>query len=364
MIEKKELVLTGPVGPKACFGGKEYLYFGGTNYLGYANRSELQQGAVKAVRQYGTSFSASRETSGTNILHLELERKLAEFKASEDVCTYASGYLGNQILLSVLAQPTDVVVCDKWAHPSILEAIPHSVREVRFYAHHDIEELRKVLTGLDRAIIAVNGVETGTGEIAPLEEILEILPDGEFRVLVDDCHATGVLGENGRGTPEHYGITSHKIYQTETMSKALGSFGGFIAGTKELCDRIRKMATTYIGSTPLPPAVLGASLAAVNLAMREPHLRQTLRENAKYAVTKLVDLGFEAVFRGTPIISISNLDESSAEKLHLRLRRAGIIVPFVHYPTADSPGRLRLVVTATHTRDDIDRLCDVCQQHG
>lgn len=364
MIEKKELILTGTVGPKACFSGKEYLYFGGTNYLGYANRFELQQGAVEAIRQYGTSCSASRETSGTSVLHLKLEEKLAEFKGVEDVCTYASGYLGNQILLSVLAQPTDVVVCDELVHPSILEAIPHSVREVRFYAHHDIEELRKVLTGLDRAIIAVNGVETSTGEVAPLEEILEILPDGEFRILVDDCHATGVLGENGRGTPEHYGIISHKIYQTETMSKALGSFGGFIAGTKELCNRIRKTATTYIGSTPLPPAVLGASLAAVALVMQEPDLRQKLRENTKYAIAKLVGLGFEAIFRGTPIIFISNLDGSSAKALHLQLREADIIVPFVHYPTADSPGRLRLVVTAAHTRDDIDRLCDVCKRHG
>ncbi len=364
MRDQEELVLTGPVKTRSNFNNREYLYFGGTNYLGFANRPELQQGAVEAVNNYGTSFSASRETSGTGLLHLELERRLAQFKGSEDACIYASGYIGNQILLSVLARPGDVVICDEWAHPSIVEAIPRSVREVRFFAHHDIDGLERSLRGLNRAIIAINGVEPGTGEIAPLDRMIEVLPGGAVGILIDDCHGTAVLGENGRGTPEHYDIQSSSVYQTETMSKALGSFGGFVAGSKEFCDRIRKMATTYIGSTPLPPAVLGASLAAVNLVMQEPHLRQTLRENAKYAIGKLVDLGFEAVFRGTPIIFISNLDESSAKGLHLRLRKAGIIVPFVHYPTADSPGRLRLVVTATHTRDDIDRLCDASQRCG
>lgn len=358
MTNTDQLVLTGPVGATASFNGKEYLYFGGTNYLGFADRIELQQGAVEAVKKYGSSFSASRETSGTGLLHLELERKLAQFKGTENACIYASGYLGNQILLSVLANPGDVVICDEWAHPSILEAIPRTVKEVRFYGHHDLEELAKLVRGLDRAIIELNGVETGTGEIAPLNEVLDILPEGDFQILVDDCHATGILGEHGRGTPEHYEIRSPNVYQTETMSKALGSFGGFIAGSKEFCDRIRETATTYIGSTPLPPAVLGACLAAVDLVMRESHLRQRLRDNAEYAASKLTNLGFQASFYGTPILFISNLDESGAKKLHLRLREAGIIVPFVHYPTSDSPGRLRLVVTATHTKEEIDRLCN------
>lgn len=363
MINTDQLVLTGPVGATASFNGKPHLYFGGTNYLGYANRPELQQGAVGALKKYGTCYSASRETSGTGVLHLELERKLAAFKGTEDACIYASGYIGNQIVLSALAGAEDAVVCDEWAHPSILEAIPRVVREVRFFRHHDVDHLAKTLKGLKSAIIAVDGVDSGTGDIAPLPEILESLPEGDFRLLLDDCHGTAVLGSNGRGTPEHFGIQASNVHQTETMSKALGSFGGFVAGTEAFCDRIRKVSTTYIGSTPLPPAVLGACLAAVELAVQEPQLREQLRENARYAASRLTELGLETAYNSAPILSVKGLKEADAERVYRLLREHSILVPFVHYPTPDTPGRLRLVVTATHTQEDIDRLADVLKGH-
>ncbi len=363
MINTDQLVLTGPVGATASFNGKQHLYFGGTNYLGYANRPELQQGAIEALKQYGTCYSASRETSGTGVLHLELERKLAVFKGTEDACIYASGYIGNQIVMSAIVEADDVVVCDEWAHPSVVEAIPRAVREVKFFRHHDVGHLAGTLKGLKRAIIVLDGVDSGTGDIAPLPGILEVLPEGEFRVLVDDCHATAVLGPNGRGTPEHFGIQASNVHQTETMSKALGSFGGFVAGGKAFCDRIRKVSTTYIGSTPSPPAVLGACLAAVELAAREPHLRERLRENARYATSRLTDLGLETVYNGAPILSVKGLEEADAERVHRLLWQRNILVPFVHYPKPDAPGRLRLVVTATHTREDIDRLCDTLKGH-
>lgn len=356
MTSKEVSVLTGPVGARTTFNGKEYLYFGGTNYLGFANRSELRKGAIDAVNKYGTSYSASRETSGTGVLHLELERELAEFKNTEDACIYASGYLSNQIVLSALVDVEDVVICDEWAHPSILEAIPRSIRGVRFFRHHDIDHLANLLQGMRKGIIAIDGVEPGTGEIAPLSQILDILPNGDFRILVDDCHGTAVLGPHGRGTPDYFGINAKNVYQTETMSKALGSFGGFFTGSRAFCDRIRKVSTTYIGSTPLPPAVLGASLVAVELAMRESRLRKQLRENALYTASKLTELGFDATYEGTPILCIHGLKESDAKRIHRVLRDNGILVPFVHYPTSNTPGRLRLVVTAIHTRNDIDRL--------
>ncbi len=363
MESKERLVLTGPVGAKAAFNGKETLYFGGTNYLGYASRPELQQGAIEALKQYGTCYSASRETTGTGVLHLELERALAGFKETEDACIYASGYIGNQIVLSAIAGVDDVVVCDEWAHPSVIEAIPRAVREVKFFRHHDAGHLAETLKSVKRAIVALDGIDSGTGDIAPLPEILEVLPAGAFRVLVDDCHATAVLGPNGHGTPEHFGIQAPNVHQTETMSKALGSFGGFVAGSKTFCDRIRKVSTTYIGSTPSPPAVLGACLAAVELAAREPHLRERLRENARYAASRLTDLGLETVYNGAPILSVKGLEEADAERVHRLLWQRNILVPFVHYPKPDAPGRLRLVVTATHTREDIDRLCDTLQGH-
>jgi 7-keto-8-aminopelargonate synthetase-like enzyme len=362
MNDEKSLVLTGPVGSRTRFGDVEYLYFGGTNYLGFANRPELQQGAIEAVRRYGTSFSASRETSGTGLLHLELERKLAMFKGKEDACIYASGYLGNQILLSALAEEDDVLLCDAWAHPSIREAIPSWAREVRLFRHHDTSDLAAKLKGVRKAIIALDGVDSGTGDIAPLPEILDLIPGNGIRILVDDCHGTAVLGPNGRGTPEHFGLDAENIYQTETMSKALGSFGGFMASSKKVCDRIRRVSTTYIGSTPLPPPVLGASLAAVELAMREKGLREQLRDNARYAAEKLTALGLYTPFTGAPVLSIRGMAEQKAKRIHETLKDRGILVPFVHYPRPEAPGRLRMVVMATHTHEDIDRLCDGIKQ--
>jgi len=353
--ERQAVVLEGPVGARMRVNGRELLYFGGTNYLGLAGRPELARGAIEAVAAYGTSFSASRQTSGTGVLHLELERRLAEFKGAEDACIYASGYLGNQILLSALCRPEDVVICDEWAHPSIVEGVPRSVRDVRFYPHRDLEALARMIRSTRHGVIAVNGVEPGTGEIAPLAELIELLPEDRFRLIVDDCHGTGVLGEHGRGTPEHVGVSSASLYQTETMSKALGSFGGFVAGSAELCTRLRDTAS-YIGSTPLPPAVLGASLAAVEIAMHEPQLRERMRQNARYAAGKLQALGYEVSFDGAPILFIRGIDEDRAELIHSQLYEQGILVPFVHYPTAESEGRLRLAVSAMHTAEDIDRL--------
>ncbi|MFQ5793462.1 MAG: aminotransferase class I/II-fold pyridoxal phosphate-dependent enzyme [Candidatus Bipolaricaulia bacterium] len=356
-------ILTGAIGPHAWFNGKEILYFGGNNYLGIAGRPELAAAAASAIRRYGASVGASRETSGTSDLHLQLEQRLAAWKDTEDVCVYASGYLGNLILLRALLNPDDTVICDRGVHPSVLDGIPRSIKAVHFYEHHDMDDLKRVIQKVKQGIVIVNGVETVSGEIAPLDRILEIVFDRRFRVVVDDAHATGVLGENGRGTPEHFGINSPHVYQTETMSKALGSFGGFISSNRQLCDRIRQVSA-YIGSTTLPPSVVGASIASVETLMKEPQLRERLKANAQYMASRLNDLGLTVRWHGTPIVSFDEAYGDTGEKIHKILLEHSILVPLIRYPTADSPGRLRLTVSAGHSKEDIDRFYDIVKRYG
>lgn len=353
--------VTGKIGPRGEFGGEEYLYFAGNNYLDLARRSELIKGATKAVSNYGASFGAGRTTTGTADIHLKLERKLAEFKGTEDAIIFPSGYLGNQIILSGLIRDGDTLLCDGWAHPSIIEALPQSSENVIEFSHNDIDDLRKKIEPEKHGIVLVNGVDPSVGDLAPLDRIMEIIKGKDFRVLVDDAHGTGVLGANGRGTPEYFNITSDRIFQTETMSKAFGSYGGFISGSYDFIEKLRDVSTTYRGSTPLPPAVVGASLAAVKVAMKEPQLRNRVKENAQYLVNKLKFSNVEADWYGSGIVKL-NISERPSKVISNRLLEKNIIVPCINYPDPDSPGKLRLTVSAGHSKEDIDLLVDTVSE--
>lgn len=348
-------VLTGRIGPHASFEGKDYLYFAGNNYLNLAGKRELREAAIEAVDRYGTSFGAGRTTTGTAELQLELEELLARFKGREDAMIFSSGYLGNQILLKGLVEEGDHIFYDKWAHPSLKEGIPLGDSKQRPFPHNDTESLKKLLQEVSKGIILVNGVDPCTGEIAPLDQIAELIEGRNFKVLVDDAHSTGVLGENSRGTLEHFGIKSDNFFQTETMSKALGSFGGFIASGEETISRLREVSPTYRGSTPLPPAVVGASKAAVEILLQNPRLGEKVRRNAEKIAKGLTKLGLKVKWHGSAIIRLEE-EEDFSQELSLSLKRQDVIVPFIHYPDEDSPGRLRLTASSGHTQRDIDLL--------
>jgi len=349
--------VTGKIGSRGEFGGEEYLYFAGNNYLDLARRPELIEGAVEAAKKYGTTFGAGRTTTGTADIHLKLEKKLAEFKGTEAAIIFPSGYLGNQIILSGLVREGDALICDELAHPSILEALPRSKYEVVTFRHNDVDDLRNKIESKSRGLILVNGVDPSVGELAPLDKIEEVSRNGGFRILVDDAHATGVLGKNGRGTPEHFGVSSDRIFQTETMSKALGSYGGFIAGSEEFIENLRDVSQTYRGSTPLPPAVVGASITAVKIATEEPELRDRVKSNAKHLSNKLISLNLDANWYGSAILKL-DISEKLSKKIYNHLLKKKIMVPYIHYPRLKSPGRLRLTVSAGHSERDIDTLVE------
>lgn len=351
------LLLTGPVGARVNFGGERYLYFGGTNYLGLAGHPLIRLGSALAALRYG-STAASRATSGTSALHLLAEKKIAEFMGTEDACLMVSGLHANCALMEVLGPHYDVIFRESSVHASVDSAIRASFSDIRTFDQKNLAGLKAALRGVKNgrgsAVVAMNGVDPMSGRIAPLDKILSILPDGDFGIFIDDCHAVGILGANGRGTPEYLGVSSGSIYQSATMSKAFGGHGGVVAGSRELCDKLRA-TRSYITSTSLPPAGCAADLIAVGLVMRNPSLRRRALSNAEYATKRLLASEFSVTHHGTPILLMLDLSGKDADSASARLRQAGIIVPSMGYDSTSR--RLRIAISAAHTKADIDELC-------
>ena len=356
-------VLAGAVGRRTRFLDGEFLFFGGNNYLGLANRLELANATVAATRRYGTSAGGSRVTTGTIDLHQALENKVAEFKGAEDACVFSCGYLGTRIILQALMDDGDPLVIDDQAHPSILDGIPFKATKVEFFAHNDAADLDRALAGKTSAVVVLEGL-TWAGEIAPLDDIISVIERHEALLVVDDAHASGILGEHGRGTPEHFAIESNRIIQVETFSKAYAAQGGFIAAPRVVCEQIREQSVAYQGSTSMAPPAVGAALAAVVMVMKEPDRRRKLEANAAHLTGRLRSIGFDIPHRGAPIACPAGLAEEQINRLHAVLHDHHICVPVVRYPTENSPPRLRFTVSAEHEPRDIERLCDLLERHA
>lgn len=353
------ITLEGKVGETILIEGKPYHYFAGNNYLGLACNTNLTQAAMQALEHYGNNFSASRKTTGTAGIHLELEAKLAAFKDQEQSMVFASGYMGNKILLDYLCRDIDVVLTDSMAHASILDGIPRSVSTVKSFAHLNADDLEQKLAEYknERVLIATDGIFALTGEIAPLDKIHALAEKYNALILVDDAHATGVLGENGRGTAERFGLSgSSRIFQPETMSKALGSYGGFIAGPAALICKLRESSAFYGASTSLPPALVASGCAALDYLNEHPGLHKTVIEKAIFVKTELEKLGFSTIQYPTPIVPLFFESEKEAEHFSTFLFENQIIAPAVKYPVKTSQSLVRMTLSAAHTPDQLEYL--------
>lgn len=351
--------LESRIGNFITLDGKSYSYFAGNDYLGLASHPETTLAAVKAVRQYGTGFSASRQTTGTSGLHIQLEQLLAGFKGEEAAMVFASGYMGTRLLLETLAGRYTGIFADSMAHPSILDGIPRGFAGLHHYNHCDTDHLEQLLrsTGSKAPLIITDGIFALTGEIAPLDRIHLLAEKYHGLVVVDDAHATGVLGANGRGTPEYFSIEgSPVIFQSETMSKALGSYGGFISGKKAFIDDIRSRSPFYSASTALPPAVVGAACASLGILKENPQLRSRLLGNARQLRTGIRDAGFSTSGDHTPIIPLYFRNMPSAQHLSAWLEEHSIIAPAVSYPVKTGQFIVRITVSATHTPSQMNHL--------
>ncbi|MEQ8551859.1 MAG: pyridoxal phosphate-dependent aminotransferase family protein [Cyclobacteriaceae bacterium] len=333
------------------------LIFSGNNYLGLANNQEIVGKVASALREYGNSFSASRKTTGTHEIHIQLEKQLSEFKQSEQSMVFATGYLGNSLLVRALRKENTLVLADAQSHPSIIDSIPKD--QVGLYAHQDCDHLETLLKKYDSKdlIIMTDGVFALTGEIAPLDSLHELAIRYGATLVVDDAHATGVLGENGRGTPEHFRLHgSNYIYQSETMSKALGSYGGFIAADTLTIEKIRTESSFYVASTALPPAIVLASLFSLQYLTQHPELRVKLLYNARKIKDGVSSLGFATTRDHTPIIPLFFKEVKQAEQLSQYLEKMGFVVPAIKYPIQMEQSIVRITTNALHTSDEIEQL--------
>lgn len=354
--------LQSKIGNFVTLKGKTYSYFAGNDYLGLAGHPGSVYAATLALQQYGVNFSASRQTTGTSDIHLELEHLLAEFKAQEDAVVFASGYMGNRLLLENLKDHYSAVFADSMAHPSILDGIPRGFSEVCFYNHCDPDHLETLLkkSKSHHPLIITDGIFALTGEIAPLSDIYTLAVKHNAILVVDDAHATGVLGENGRGTPEYFGLDgAANIFQSETMSKALGAYGGFLSGTSEFIRRIRHHSAFYGASTALPPAVTAAAVSSLKILKENPAFREKMKENANLLRKGIRKAGFFTSGENTPIIPVYFREKQSAQHLSAWLEEQFIIAPAVDYPVKTEQFIVRVTVSATHTPGQIENFLRV-----
>jgi 7-keto-8-aminopelargonate synthetase-like enzyme len=347
------------------FKNRKYNYFGGNNYLGLADDPAVKEAAIRSIRQYGVNFSASRQTTGTSLIHLELEMQLSAFKQKEDSVVFASGYMGNKILLQVLRNEYSAVFADEFSHPSIREGIPPDITRIFFYDHMAMSHLEMLLKKCRnfRPLIITDGVFALTGEIAPLDQINKLAQKYYALVVVDDSHSTGILGKNGRGTPEFFDLdNTEDLYQTETMSKAIGAYGGFISGNTDLISSIRKGSAAYQSSTALPPPVVSAGSAALKIMKDNPLLRTRLLDTAREIRTGVAKLGFHTTPGIMPIIPLMFRSPEKAKKLALFLEENNIVVPFIRYPVKTRMHMVRITASARHTQEQTDDLLELLKK--
>ncbi|MCC7201143.1 MAG: 8-amino-7-oxononanoate synthase [Nitrospirae bacterium] len=349
--------------------GRSCINLCSNNYLGLANHRALKDAAIDAVKKYGTGAGASRLISGNMELHDMLERVTAKFKETEDALLFNTGYMANAGIIQSLAGEGDVIFSDELNHASIIDGCKLSRARVIIYRHKDAGHLRSLILGnagnadasYRRRIIITDSVFSMDGDIAPLGDILKVADEFGAVLIVDDAHATGVLGKSGRGSFEHFGITSCSLYvQMGTYSKALGSFGAYAAGSALLKDYLINKARAFIYTTALPPSVVAASLAAIGIVQDDRTIPGRLLENARIFREGLQAAGFNTMQSETPIIPVFT---GNAEKTLLfsgKLFDAGIYATAIRPPTVSEGGcRIRTTVTAAHSREDIEHCLEV-----
>jgi len=350
--------------PEVTIEGKKFIMFGSNNYLGLANDPRMKKAAIDAVAKFGTGVAGSRFLNGNTVLHTELERKLAAFKGREAALVYATGYQMNLGVVSALIGKGDVVIVDKLDHASILDGCRLSGGEIRRYKHNNTEDLERVLkeTGPKHGkLVIVDGVFSMEGDIAPVPEISRLCRKYGARLMVDDAHATGVLGRHGRGTCEHFGLTHKDVdIVVGTCSKSFASIGGFAVGDADIIHYIQHLSRSMIFSAALPPASVAAISKAIDIIESEPQRIKKLWDNSKYLMARFKAMGCNTGETQTPIIPVIIGDNMKTFTLWKALYEKGIFTnPVVSPAVPPKRSLLRVVVTATHTREHLDRALNV-----
>ncbi len=369
-------VMSTAQGPEVVVDGRSVISLASNNYLGLADHPRMNAAAAAAVAEYGVGSGAVRTIAGTMTLHEALESTLARFKHVEAVLTFQSGFTANTGVIPVVAGERDLIVSDQLNHASIIDGMRLSRAPREVYPHRDVAALRAILEKARRdgdaegrpyrsILVVTDGVFSMDGDIAPLPGIVEAAEAHGAAVMVDDAHASGVLGRNGRGSVDHFGLDGRVAIQVGTLSKAMGVLGGYVAGSRVLRDLLIQRARPFLFSTSHPPAVAAACLEAVRIMDDEPELIERLWANTRRFKSELVRLGFDTGASETPITPVMMGDAATAIRFAERLFELGVFAPSVVYPTvALDRARIRTIVTAAHTEEQLDRCAEAFDRVG
>lgn len=337
------------------------------NYLGLANNERVNSAAVAAIKKYGVGCASARNIIGNNELYNELEQDIASFKREEAALIFQSGYTVNLGLIPLIARENDLIISDELNHASIIDGIRMSKAKKIVYKHMDMEALRDILRDYrlkyNRVLIITDTVFSMDGDIAPLDKIVHIAQEYDAMTYFDDAHGSGVLGKNGRGAIDHYGLTGKVDFTVATISKAISSVGGYVVGSKYMRDWVMRNSRPILFSTSLPPSSLAAAKEMFAILSESDELTKKLWENTRYFSGKLKTLGINIGKTKTPIIPVIIGDELKTKQFGDELITEGILASPILYPVVPkSEGRVRCIVTAEHTKEELDKCIDIIKQ--
>ena len=347
---------------------KSVVNLSSNNYLGLTTHPKLRAAALKAIEDYGVGTGSVRTIAGTMEIHMELEKKLAEFKKVEKVVVFQSGFAANAGTVAAVLTKDDVVVSDQLNHASIIDGARLSRATIKVFPHKDVDAARKVLKELpasQRKLLITDGVFSMDGDLGALPDLCTLAEEFECIMMVDDAHASGVFGTNGRGTVDHFGMHGRVDIQVGTLSKAIGALGGYVAGSQSLIEFLYHRARPFLFSTSHPPAVVAACIAAIDILEQEPELIDRLWDNTRFFKAGLKELGFNTGLSESPITPVIAGEGVLAMKLSDRLFEEGVFAQGIAFPTvARDAARVRTIVTATHTRDELQFALDTFARVG
>lgn len=367
-------VLEDAQAPESTFDGKRVINLASNNYLGLTTHPKLREAALEAIRKYGVGSGAVRTVSGTMAIHMELEEKIARFKNVEACVVFQSGFTANAGTVSAILGKDDFIISDELNHASIIDGARLSRAKIKVFRHKDVahaEELLKEVAGEPgHKLLITDGVFSMDGDIGPLPGLCDIADKYGAIMMIDDAHSSGVLGRNGRGTVDHFNVHGRVDIQVGTLSKAIGALGGYVCGSRDLIDFLYHRARPFLFSTSHPPSVAATCIAAFDVLEQEPQLMENLWENTRFFKKELGALGFNIGGKTTPvsespITPIIVGEGRLAMEFSRELFNEGVYTPGIAFPTvAEGKARLRTIMTATHTKDQLSKSLEILKRAG
>ena len=361
-------VLDGRQEATTEFDGRRVVNLSSNNYLGLTTHPDLVRRALEATEKYGVGSGSVRTIAGTMAIHMELERRLAAFKKTEAVVVFQSGFAANAGTVAAILTKDDVVISDELNHASIIDGCRLSKAAIKVFPHKDAAAARKILQDLpasQRKVLITDGVFSMDGDLGALPELCDLAEEFGCIMMVDDAHASGVFGKQGRGTIDHFGMHGRVDIQVGTLSKAIGSLGGYVAGSRQLIEFLYHRARPFLFSTSHPPAVTASCLAALDILENDPGIIERLWDNTKFFKAGLQQLGFNTGLSQSPITPVIAGEGSLAMKLSDRLFAEGVFAQGIAFPTvARDKARVRTIVTASHTREELQFALDAFRKVG